>query len=78
MGLDKGIATWLNKSMRKILEAVYARLIHGGKVVRKSPITLERERFLGEMKEQFVQLKEKGLGITVFTLWPRQSRDIWQ
>ncbi len=68
MGLDKGVAKWLNEYMRKILEAVYGRILNGGKVVRKSPIALERERFLGEMKEQFVQLKEKGLGITVFTL----------
>lgn len=68
MGLDKGVSEWLNEYMRKIWEAIYMRVVNGNKTVRKSPIALERERFLGEMKEQFIQLKEKGLGITVFTL----------
>jgi len=39
-----------------------------GKVIRKSPLAIEREQFVKEMKDQFVQLKEKGLGIAVFTL----------
>ena len=44
------------------------RVFGFGKVIRKSPLALEREQFVKEMKDQFVQLKEKGLGIAVFTL----------
>lgn len=53
--------------MRKIVES-FVQLVHGKKAARPSPIAIERERFLSEMKDQFVQLKEKGLGISVFTL----------
>lgn len=35
---------------------------------RVSPHRLERERFEGEVRNQFLKLKEKGLGIRVFTL----------
>ncbi len=35
---------------------------------RVSPHRLERERFEGEARNQFLKLKEKGLGIRVFTL----------
>lgn len=38
------------------------------KQVRTSPVAVDREHFMNEMKDQLVQLKEKGLGITVFTL----------
>lgn len=38
---------------------------HKGRV---SPHRLERERFEGEVRNQFLKLKEKGLGIRVFTL----------
>ena len=38
------------------------------KQVRQSPLTQERERFEKEVKQQFLQLKEKGLSISVFTL----------
>jgi hypothetical protein len=33
-----------------------------------SPHRLERERFEGEVRSQFLKLREKGLGIRVFTL----------
>lgn len=35
---------------------------------RVSPLTMERKRFEEEMRGQFLKLKEKGLGIRVFTL----------
>ncbi|MBI3343145.1 hypothetical protein HY032_03235 [Candidatus Gottesmanbacteria bacterium] len=35
---------------------------------RVSPLTAERRRFEEEMRGQFLKLKEKGLGIRVFTL----------
>ncbi len=35
---------------------------------RVSPIALERRRFEEEVRGQFLKLKEKGLGISVFTL----------
>ena len=35
---------------------------------RVSPHRLERERFEGDARNQFLKLKEKGLGIRVFTL----------
>lgn len=40
-----------------------------GKVAKRvSPHRLERERFEGDARNQFLKLKEKGLGIRVFTL----------
>lgn len=38
------------------------------KTGRVSPLTREREEFEAEVKEQFQKLKDKGLGIAVFTL----------
>lgn len=35
---------------------------------RVSPLKAERRRFEEEMRGQFLKLKEKGLGIRVFTL----------
>lgn len=35
---------------------------------RLSPLTRERQEFEKEVKEQFQKLKDKGLGISVFTL----------
>ena len=35
---------------------------------RVSPIAIERRRFEEEVRGQFLKLKEKGLGISVFTL----------
>lgn len=35
---------------------------------RVSPLRAERRRFEEEMRGQFLKLKEKGLGIRVFTL----------
>lgn len=35
---------------------------------RVSPVAIERRRFEEEVRGQFLKLKEKGLGISVFTL----------
>lgn len=35
---------------------------------RVSPVAIERRRFEDEVRGQFLKLKEKGLGISVFTL----------
>lgn len=35
---------------------------------RVSPLTAERKRFEEEVRDQFLKLKAKGLGIRVFTL----------
>jgi hypothetical protein len=39
-----------------------------GKKERISPKILERQRFEDDVREQFLQLKKKGLSIPVFTL----------
>jgi len=42
--------------------------VRESKKTRISPLVVERERFEREVRDQFVKLKEKGLGIRVFTL----------
>ena len=66
IGLDKNWAACLNKSMK--FKLMLSKLGFGSKSVRKSPITMERERFEAEVKDQFKKLKDKGLSIPVFTL----------
>ena len=66
MGLDKELPACLNRYMK--LKMFLARLGFGAKSERKSPITMERERFEAEVKDQFKKLKDKGLSIPVFTL----------
>ncbi len=51
-----------------MLRSRVLNLVGMGKVIQKSPLALEREQFVKEMKDQFVQLNKKGLGIAVFTL----------
>lgn len=43
-------------------------LFQGRENKRTSPKTLERQRFEEDAKDQFIELKKKGLGIPVFTL----------
>lgn len=40
----------------------------GAEKSRLSPMAAERMRFEKDVKEQFIQLKKKGLSIPVFTL----------
>lgn len=58
----------MNKLLRamKGLGAVLG--VRESKKTRISPLVVERERFEREVRDQFVKLKEKGLGIRVFTL----------
>ncbi len=42
--------------------------VSAGRGRRVSPVVVERKRFEEEMRGQFLKLKEKGLGIRVFTL----------
>ena len=51
--------------MKKLLLALLGL---GKKKDRLSPLKAERQRFEEEMRGQFLKLKEKGLGIRVFTL----------
>jgi hypothetical protein len=44
------------------------RLLGIRKKERVSPLTIERERFSQDARDQLVQLKKKGLSIPVFTL----------
>lgn len=60
MNLIKSLA---NLGLDKVL-----RLISWRKAGRVSPLTRERQEFEADVKEQFQKLKEKGLGIAVFTL----------
>ncbi|MCL4360200.1 hypothetical protein M1555_03020 [Patescibacteria group bacterium] len=46
----------------------YVSRLLGRERKRVSPLARERESFEREVKAQFVKLKEKGLGISVFTL----------
>ncbi len=46
----------------------YLASLIGSKQKRVSPLVSERKRFEGEVREQFLKLREKGLGIHVFTL----------
>ncbi len=71
MGLDKEFLTCLNRCMMKFsrfVRTIFSGRLSMAKEARKSPIALERERFMSEMKDQLLELKEKGLGIAVFTL----------
>ena len=58
------------------LKMFLARLGFGAKSERKSPITMERERFEAEVKDQFKKLKDKGLSIPVFTLWRKKKASL--
>lgn len=67
MGLDKRVREVFNGYMKAWL----AKLGFSGKAGvkgRVSPLKAERRRFEEEMRGQFLKLKEKGLGIRVFTL----------
>ena len=56
-------------SDRSVGKKSYMSVLLGrGKKGRKSPFTVERERFERDVRDQFLKLKEKGLGIHVFTL----------
>lgn len=81
MGLDMKFFTWLNghmvyqpqahKGSESFLTAFsrgLASLLGRGRVIRQSPLAVERKRFESEVHEQFVKLKEKGISIPVFTL----------
>ena len=66
MGLDKKREAVFNGSqMKKLLLALLGL---GKKKDRPAPLIAERRRFEEEMRGQFLKLKEKGLGIRVFTL----------
>lgn len=49
------------------IRGYFKRLFHVGKG-GMSPLAQERGHFELEMREQFLKLREKGLGIKVFTL----------
>lgn len=64
MGLDNGQRAVFTRCMKALL----ALLGLGKKKVKMAPLKAERRRFEEEMRGQFLKLKEKGLGIRVFTL----------
>lgn len=66
MGLDKRAGGVFNSTQMK--KSLLALLGLGKKKDRPAPLTAERRRFEEEMRGQFLKLKEKGLGIRVFTL----------
>lgn len=80
MGLDRGVGQGVYYPYMTLLAQMglgVSRVITRGMSVlgmaaphkgRVSPHRLERERFEGEVRNQFLKLKEKGLGIRVFTL----------
>ena len=73
MGLDKKRRGVFNGGqMKKLLLALLglgaASGLETSRKSRVSPLTMERKRFEGEVRDQFLKLKEKGLGIRVFTL----------
>ncbi len=80
MGLDRGVGRgvyYLYMTLLAQMGLGVSRVITRGMSVlgfsapqkgRVSPHRLERERFEGEVRSQFLKLKEKGLGIRVFTL----------
>ena len=71
MGLDKDFEKVLNRDMtiQRLLAKLgldkWFLLEEKGRV---SPMTRERQRFEADVKEQFQELKKKGLSIPVFTL----------
>ncbi|OGG11445.1 hypothetical protein A2Z00_05695 [Candidatus Gottesmanbacteria bacterium RBG_13_45_10] len=81
MGLDKDFARCLNgfRMIKLLLSQLgfghqtatdkgLASLLGRGNMGKLSPIAEERRRFEAAVREQFVELKEKGLSISVFTL----------
>lgn len=63
MGLDNGWREVFTGCMKALLA-----LLGLSKKARIVPLKAERKRFEEEMRGQFLKLKEKGLGIRVFTL----------
>lgn len=55
----------VSRALARAAEVLGWRPAHKSRV---SPIALERRRFEEEVRGQFLKLKEKGLGISVFTL----------
>lgn len=80
MGLDKQLERWFTKFMNDKLSLEklgspaeggvkgFLSSFFGRRRKRVSPQVQERRRFEQEAKGQFLKLKEKGLGISVFTL----------
>lgn len=73
MGLDKEKKACKTREVNiKLLLASwglgFARIFRIGQKERVSPLVKERESFEREVKDQFLKLKEKGLGISIFTL----------
>ena len=50
------------------MKSLIARFINKKKIVRLSPEDRARKAFEKQASDQFKKLKEKGLGITVFSL----------
>ena len=83
MGLDKGCITWLHDYVMEKLPhknwgsgksgvmGYITRALGLGVKKRVSPATQDAKRFERDAREQFVQLKNKGLSIPVFTLWEK-------
>jgi hypothetical protein len=81
MGLDKGFLACFNEYVTQLSHSHLgpggffnaigqglATLLGRGKKSRQSPLAAERKRYEREVREQLVQLKEKGISIPVFTL----------
>lgn len=64
--LTRSIVRCFNRKQMKKLLLAFLGLGKGAK--RVSPLAVERRRFEEEVRGQFIKLKEKGLGIRVFTL----------
>ena len=58
----------LGFSGRAGVKGYLSSLFGQGKKVRKSPLTVERERFEMDVRDQLLKLKEKGISIPIFTL----------
>jgi hypothetical protein len=55
--------------IKRLLSLVGLGEKYGSKVgARLSPTARERERYEADMRQQFVELKKKGISIPVFTL----------
>lgn len=80
MGLDKGKKGCKTGDVKKKLSLAemgylavggvrgYINSLFGRNKQRVSPLVRERESFERGVKDQFLKLKEKGLGISIFTL----------
>jgi hypothetical protein len=71
MGLDNARERAFTEDMgiKRLLRQIGLGEIFGGKPqLRLSPMARERKRYEADMRQQFLELKKKGITIPVFTL----------